>query len=155
MKTTDEIVDRIKASDDPFGFDREVLIGYLPFKVANDAGFLRDDAEDWGDDWTEPTRENVLRDMGKYMEFAWSKALGHRGLSAGKSVVRMRAWCWLLGDEDEIDWDDYAQYGVPILKALCERYGFPVPDGEWEGKAIHRMAAGLPCEPGCEDGCGL
>ena len=149
MRTQDEIVAR--AMDDPgdnLGFGREVLAGYIDavhIKPLLEEGA---DLEKWEAD--EPTGENVLRDMKVYMKFAWEEAQDHRGLSANRSVIKLKAWLWLLGDEGLVDGVDYAQYGAPILHKVCERYGFPMPDD----RSTKRMMDGLSCEDGCQDGCG-
>lgn len=91
--------------------------------------------------------------MKDYMAFAWEKALGHRGLSAGRSVVRFRAWCWLIGDDDAVafidDEKNFPYYGVPILRYLSRRYAFLEPEGE----EVDRMAGGKRCREDCEE-CG-
>jgi hypothetical protein len=65
----------------------------------------------------------------------------------------MSAWLWLLGEEElhqfAEDSKNYPQYGAPILKKICEKYGFPVPEGE----AIANMSQGLSCSQYCEEGC--
>jgi len=64
----------------------------------------------------------------------------------------MRAWVWLLGPEEfaAVDWEDYENYGAPILKKVAELVGFEWPEGD----GIDRMASGLPCQDYCQDGCG-
>jgi len=152
MRTDAEIVARIHArkAEDVFGFETGDLLGVLPFSSAREFFKLEAKAENWTPD--ERTREGVVKTMREYMEFAWGKALDHRGISAGRSVSHLRAWVWLLGDEDyaAIPWDDYPQYGAPVLKAVCDRFGFPMPDD----KSALSMAAGHPCRLGCEEGCG-
>lgn len=99
-------------------------------------------------------RESVIAEMREYMDFAWEKALGHRGISAGRSIDHFKAWLWLLGDDETkafLDGDEnYSQYGVPCLKKVCDVYGFKMPDDE----AAKNMAEGRPCHPDCEEGCG-
>lgn len=152
MKTYEEMVERVREKkDDMMDFTAEVIVPYLPFKYAKE--FLKPEVKE--SDW-EPdilTREVVLSEMREYMVFAWDKATGHRGLSASRSVSKVSTWAWLLGD-DELhnfaeDNENYAQYGVPILKKFCEHYEFKMPDGE----DIGRMAKGEPCHAECE-GCG-
>lgn len=144
-----EIVAKIEEakSNDVFGFKSEVLLGALQFDHAKT--YLKPEvtAEEWakiGDDL--PPQLEQMRD---YMAFAIGKAQDHRGISAYRSVEKLNAWTWLLGCEP-ID-EPFAQYGAPILKALCERHGFDWPDDE----DINRMAEGKPCESGCLDGCNI
>jgi hypothetical protein len=157
MRTQEEILERIRsmqASGDIFGFAREVLIEYLDFECAKE--FLKPEPETTTEEWEEnrpSTDEDARVAARKYAEFAWGKVQDHRSLSAGRSIVKMSAWAWLLGLSDAVvlaDIEDYAQYGAPKLKILCEAMGLPVPDEEW---AI-RMMRGKPCRDGCEDGCG-
>lgn len=150
MRTADEIVAKIdKKQNELLGFWPEVLIEFLTFDDAKP--FLKPEAT--ADEWSTPTvqsREIIIEKMRDYMEFAWGKVENHRGISASRSVEKMEAWIWLLGDDLDLDAIDYAQYGAPKLAAVCERYGFPIPDGA----EIKNMINGRPCEPGCGQGCG-
>lgn len=74
------------------------------------------------------------------MEFAWGKANGCRGLSAGRSLEHMQAWVWLMGDDDfwsELDASiehAYQYYGKPQLVLICNHYGLDWSqwdDGIW------------------------
>lgn len=152
MKSVSEIVERLRGlQDDPtdqmFGWQSSDLLEYLPFEKAKE--FLKDGVLDGEWKTTTLTRESVLGEMRKYMEFALDKATGHRGISAGRSVEHFQAWVWLLGDSDEIDWKDYQNYGMPILRQVAEFYGFEFPDCE----AAQRMSDGEACYAGCEEGC--
>lgn len=158
MRTPEEIVARCKVEGDRFSiagqFVVEALVPFLTFEQARP--LLKPDATENG--WpTEPlTREAVLSEMRAYMEFAWGKVQDHRGLSASRSVEKIGAWIWLLGDEEilnEFKATDYAQYGAPKLAAACRHYGFPVPEDE----SLACMIAGRPClgcESGEQSGCG-
>lgn len=96
-------------------------------------------------------REQVLARMRDYMPFAIGKAIDHRGFSATRSVEHFAAWVWLLGDEDykKVDWENFTNYGCPILLQICEMYGFPA----YLEKTFRRMADGRKCSRGCT-GCG-
>lgn len=154
MKTLEEILAFYQAHQgrDFLGFAAEVLVPYLPFDLAK--SFLKPEVT--ADQWTsKPIAEDAIReDMRDYMAFAWSKVDDHRGISASRSVEKMGAWLWLLGDEEMYALTDddarYAQYGAPILKAISEKYEFPIPAGE----RIERMARGEKCRPDCDEGCG-
>lgn len=158
MKTQDQIVARIKekehAKSSFLGFDLEVLIFALDFERAKP--WLQPAAKET--EWepaTERTDEAIKRKALDYLDFAWGKVEDHRGISAGRSVVKMTEFCWLLGldelvgriDREEIG---YPQYGAPILKAISEALGFPVPTTP----EMARMMIGASCVPGCENGCG-
>ncbi len=89
-------------------------------------------------------------------ENGWDKALGHRGISASRTIQKIGAWLWLLNRGDLYERflaTNYPQYGVPMLVLVCKELGLPMPI-ERDAKRIERMARGLPCEPGCENGCG-
>jgi hypothetical protein len=154
MKTFEEIAQYYNKhkAEDLLGFTGEVLLAYLPFEHAQP--FLIDGAK--SEDWpTLPyTSADVIKDMKEYMAFAWDKAQNHRGISAGRSIEKMCAYLWLLDDERTLIFarsdSNYAQYGVPVLKKICEVYGFPIPDGQ----DILNMAQGKPCRPDCMAGCG-
>lgn len=152
-KARDIVAYYITHKDEDFlGFVAEALLPFLSFEQAKP--LLKPDATP--ENWASPeplTGQSVLAVMEKYMSFAWGKVKDHRGISAGRSVEKMGAWLWLLGDDDLVavahDGENYAQYGAPILKKICEKYGFPVPDDE----GVLRMAQGKPCQSGCRDGC--
>jgi hypothetical protein len=156
MRSTADIVAYIDKEDlngGPFAFHREVLVPYLPFEDA--ARFLKPDTkkEDWV--WVLPTEQERIgrQEMAEYMHFAWEKVRDHRGLSAGRNIEKMRAWDWLLSEEgNELNFDalPYAQYGAPVLAAICTKYNLQIPLGE----GFQNMIAGRPCEPGCDQGCG-
>lgn len=157
MKTIEQIVDRIqKDKNDPFGFVADGLIRFVPYDAAKP--LLSEEAEKhypdgMGWDATPLTREAVAEQMRSYMEFAWGKVYDHRGLSAGRSVVKMAAWLWLI-DEDELAAEilkpeNYPMYGAPALAIVCRKMGFPIPDD----KPTQNMIEGNPCEDDCEEGC--
>ena len=153
MRTQDEIVAYLKVAEgaDPFGFALDILYQYLDLEHL--APFLKPDAE-LEDFQPDPiNRETVVEELRGYMVFAWEKATGHRGISAHRSIVKARAWLWLLGDDDLVavcdDSGKFPQYGAPILLAICQKYGFPIPTDP----AAVKMAAGEPCTLGCEQGC--
>jgi hypothetical protein len=150
VRTAKEIVEHILNEKQVIDFRPEVVVEYLTFEEAKP--LLKPDArpEDWPPH--KPlTREQVLSDMCAYMdEYGWPKALNHRGLSANRTVQKMQVWAFMLGDDIDVDKMHYENYGAPILKFFCEKYGFPIPDCE----EARRMAEGLPCTPSCEEGCG-
>jgi hypothetical protein len=148
VRSFEEIVAKVQETrGEIFSFHAEVLVPFLPFDIAKQFLVADAKAENW-----KPTpfdRETVLGEMRTYMaEYGWPKATEHRGLSASRTVDKMRAWSWLLGDDKAVELcdGDYAPYGAPILKALSDYFGFPVPDSD----GAKRMAAGEACDPECE-----
>lgn len=152
LRTQDEIVTKLKGSNSFFGFDSEVLVPYLDFEHAKP--FLKPEAsaETWPGKY--PSREEVLAEAKKYMEeIGWPKVEDHRGISANRTIEKMEAWIWMLGEDEllrRVTEVDYPQYGAPKLKVICEHFGWPIP----ADPAIARMIDGDPCRPGCESGCG-
>jgi hypothetical protein len=102
MRTIEEIAERAARSDDIFGHDIDILVRYLPFDKARpflSAGAVQREPH--------PLDLEAIRgEMKEYLEFAWEKAEGHRGLSALRSITRMRAWLWLLKDEELLRFAD-------------------------------------------------
>jgi len=78
------------------------------------------------------TRENVLAQLEKDVEFGFEKALDQRGISAGLMAEVVMMWNWIL-EEGLEDFDDYPMYGLPIFKATAVKYGFDNPIGEDTG----------------------
>ena len=154
MRTDEEILAYYEGVKDGdfFGTIGGELICRLPFELAKP--FLKDEVT--SDDYTQIKKDEatIRSEIAEYMEFAWEKALGHRGLSASRSIDHMRGLLFLLGDSELLDFanadDNYPQYGVPILKRICEKMGIAIPDDP----AVSRMAEGRPCENGCVEGCG-
>lgn len=155
MRTQEEIAQRMRDSASMFGFEREIFVGFLDLKHAKE--FLKDEAvaeyesgsKKW--DYKDPTRENVLAEMKEYMAFGWEKVDDHRGLSANRTIEKMQAWAWVLGDDElmkKIEDAPYPQYGAPKLKAICDHLDWSMPDSE----SIRNMANGEHC--GADYGCG-
>jgi hypothetical protein len=156
-RTADEIVQQIEVvqAEDPFGFQRDMLLPALPFALAA-ARYLKPGttAVEWEAVRTADV-EQVTEAAKRYLTFAMDKADQHRGISANRSVAHYQAWLWLLGKDDRIDWEAYPRYGAPILRRVAEVMGW---QDVWDGHttlALERMSRGLVCTPdGCPDGCG-
>lgn len=157
MRTFDEVVAHYREvqEQDPLTrmFASEVLLSYLPAEHLKGLVSGEADLTDW-----EPyplTREQVLEEMRSYMEFAWSKVINHRGISANRSVIKMGVWLWLLGDDELCEFvkdrRNFPQYGAPILARICEKYRFSLPDAD----GVWNMAIGRPCRPNCDMGCAV
>lgn len=117
-------------ADDWLGVIAEDLLPRLPFEMVKQ--WLREDLTAETYEQEQWTPETVIEEMCAYMPFAWKKAHGERGISAGRSIQHFESWVWLLGPEydDLYDFlrnqDNYPQYGKPMLRAICERFGFEV-----------------------------
>ncbi len=77
------------------------------------------------------TKENVLIQLEKDVEFGFEKALNQRGISAGMMHSVIMMWNWVLQDGlEDIGDDNYPQYGLPLFKATAKKYGWDNPIGE-------------------------
>lgn len=152
MRTSEEIVKKINSNTGLFNFGMEVMVPYLPFEHAKQ--YLKEGVTEA--EWTpSPLKEEfILQEAKTYMEeYGWPKCLGHRGLSAGRTIDKMEAWFWLLGRDDvlvAIESAGYAQYGAPKLAAICNVMGWAIPDSQ---DALNMMQ-GKPCGANYECGCG-
>ena len=151
VRTPEQIIERITAAsegtEDFFGFRREVLIRSLPFERAKLYLDSPDDNKPWD-------VQDVGAEAEAYLAFAIGKILNHRGISASRSVDKLREFAWLVGRDDAvaaIDDQGYAQYGAPKLRAFARTMGLPWPEDD---AALARMADGWPCVQGCPEGCG-
>ncbi len=79
------------------------------------------------------TTESILAQLAEDVEFGFEKALDKRGISAGCMFEVVRMWLWILEDPMPTDESVYAQYGLPLLKAVAVKYGFPNPIGADKG----------------------
>ncbi|MEV4271971.1 hypothetical protein [Micromonospora aurantiaca (nom. illeg.)] len=163
-RTQEQILARFRAINDGtdfFGFRREVLLESMTRDSLRAVVAGLGHVEVGGDDTTYPAvaPEQLEQTAREYLTFAIGKAVDHRGISACRSVDKLREYAWLLGRDDVVqamEDAEYEQYGVPKLKAFATGLGWPWPaegDGSQE-KALARMSEGLPCAEDCYDGCG-
>jgi hypothetical protein len=160
MRSAEEVLKRIKieSEEDVFGMAIHDLIGVLTFDEAESIRKEDVSREDWGEVLSRDVDE-IKKRLLDYLPFAIEKCVGHRGISASRSISHMRNFVWLMGDEEALAFveeeSNYPNYGAPILRYLCKRYGFEYSSGlcEMDLKAFERMAEGLSCEEGCSLGC--
>jgi hypothetical protein len=149
-RSQDEIVERARAAADIFGSRKAVLVPALDYEHARE--FLK--AEITEKEWPPiPSRDKLLADAREYFAFALGKIRDHRGISASRSVDKLTEFAWLLGRDDVVaamEAADYSQYGAPKVKVFADGFGLDWP----ESQDMTRMAAGEPCTPDCEEGCG-
>lgn len=130
MKTLDFIIENYK-SETLDGRDLNRLAQFVPKDRLTEIGMsLKDESAEWNP--KEFTRENVLEQLKSDVEFGFKKALDKRGISAGLMYEVVSMWNWIL-EEGLEDFDNYAQYGLPLFKATAIKYGFDNPIGDDEG----------------------
>ncbi len=78
------------------------------------------------------TEENVLAQLATDVAFGFEKALDQRGISASFMNEVVKMWMWVLDDPLQHH-NDYAQYGLPLLKAVALKYNLSNPIGDDRG----------------------
>jgi hypothetical protein len=132
MKTLEQILE-YKSEGCIDGRDMTRLADFVPVadwpKIGVEA---KEGADLSGFRVAELTEANVKERLTGDLDFAFEKALNKRGISASLmwSVVKM--WLWVL-DDPLADSEDYAQYGLPLFKAVAVKYGLPNPIGDDRG----------------------
>lgn len=148
-RSQDEIIRYIKENDDMFGFTSDTLLNYLDFDHLKP--LLKQKTEEEYAELKKSWRQIVdvyeaAQDLLDYLNFGFGKALDQRGISASRTVTKLKAWFWLLGREDlaaiAANDDLYNPYGMPVLIAISEKLGLPV-------NAECRKFAGNKCEDYC------
>lgn len=152
-RTQEEILARFTEANgtDWLGFRTDVLSEHMTYETLTATGAFEMDKISEAD-WEPVT--NTERAARSYLDFAIGKIEDHRGISAERSVAKLREYAWLMGRDDVVeamDAEGYPQYGAPQVRAFAKTLGWPWPDDEM----ADRMANGNPCRPDCEDGCGL
>lgn len=128
MKTQEQILARIETleNDDFFGYQRGDLMDFLDFKNAKQ--FLKKGAgqKKWEKCQEKNTKKGIEKIIKNYIEFAWGKANGCRGLSAGRSIEHFSTWLWLYDEKlyQKIEDIEYEHYGKEKLVAICEHFGW-------------------------------
>jgi len=130
MLTQQEVIAAVKSKSFRFnaidGRDASRLIEFFPksewptfgMKPTNDDPF---EPKPW-------TREAVVEQMRDDVAFGFEKALDKRGISASLMHGVVMMWLFVLNDDLKTH-DEYAQYGLPLLKAVAVKFGFPNPIG--------------------------
>ena len=131
MKTLEQISEFYK-SNTLDGRDINRLAQFIPFKMLSSFGLEIKEGvteEEWNKNVKEFTKENILIQLEKDVDFGFEKALSQRGISAGLMVEVVRMWNWVL-EEGLEDFNEYPMYGLPIFKATAIKYGFENPIGD-------------------------
>jgi hypothetical protein len=131
MKTLEQIASGYE-SKTLDGRDLGRLANFIPEEKLKDFGIELRDEYVGKHKAKKFTRANVLKQLKDDVDFGFEKALNQRGISAGLMYEVVMMWNWILEDGLE-DFDDYAQYGLPLFKATAVKYGFENPIGEDSG----------------------
>lgn len=78
--------------------------------------------------WTE---EEVKQQLAHDLDFGFEKALDKRSISSNLMYNVVKMWMWVLEDVLQ-DLEDYKFYGLPLFKAVAEKYDLPDPTGDKE-----------------------
>jgi len=131
MKTKEEILKAVengKKSESLDSRDFERLSDYFSVSEWKAFGFSLKEGQE-APKVKEWTKENILKDLKEDLDFGFDKVLGQRGLSAGAMNDVVKMWMWVLNDELQYH-SDYAQYGLPLLKAVALKYDLKNEIGE-------------------------
>ena len=131
MKTLAQVKEQYK-SNTIDGRDLNRLFQFIPESELGDFGIELKPEYVGTHKHIDFTRENVLAQLKKDVEFGFEKALDQRGISAGLMAEVVMMWNWVL-EEGLEDFDDYPMYGLPIFKATAVKYGFDNPIGDDTG----------------------
>jgi len=135
MLTQAQVLEAIKGGKESQtldGRDYARLCDFFPVADWEALGFkLKDGAEPkppkpW-------TQEAVVAQLAEDLAFGFEKALNRRGISASLMYETVKMWMWVLDDAELRDFDSYAQYGLPLFKAVAIKYGLPNAIGDDDG----------------------
>lgn len=143
MKTREQMLDAVKAGKKPGcidGRDFARLVAFFPVSEWVHFGFsLTEGAEPPAPE--DLTEGNVLKHLTSDLEFGFEKALNQRGISASLMYEVVKMWLWVLDDPLK-DFGEYAQYGLPLFKAVAIKYNLPNPIGDDSGSEEKYAADG-------------
>lgn len=145
MLTQDQILDAVKSgrhSNCLDGRDYGRLATFFPVSEWEHFGVkLREGAEPPAQrPWS---RDEILKQLAADVDFGFEKALYQRGISSSFMYHVVKMWLWVLDDEELADFDAYAQYGLPLFKAVAVKYGFDNPIGDDAGDEDEYAHSGL------------
>ena len=110
------------------GRDLDRLIDFIPEKDLKKFDIELKDGFVGTHDHIPLTKATVLKRLEDDLGFAFQKALDQRGISSSMMHDVISMWNWVL-EEGLEDFDDYAQYGLPLYKTTALLYGFDNPIG--------------------------
>ena len=130
MKTLEQIASSYK-SETFDGRDLHRLSQFIPEEKLSEFGLELREGYAGKHAAIEFTRENILKQLEKDVEFGFKKALDQRGISSSLMFNVVMMWNWVLEEGlEDFDVNNYAQYGLPLFKATVVKYGFDNPIGD-------------------------
>lgn len=133
MLTREQVLKAIEDQDRAPVLDGRDFLRLADFMEEADLpklGFERNSDEPWR---VKPWTEEAIKEQLKLdVAFGFEKALNQRGISASLMSDVVKMWLWVLEDELQ-NHGNYAQYGLPLLKAVAVKYGFPNEIGDDDG----------------------
>jgi len=131
MKTLQQVKEMYK-SNTLDGRDLYRLMQFIPEEQLKDFGMELKEEYIGKHTHIDFTKENILIQLEKDVDFGFEKALDQRGISSSMMADVVQMWNWIL-EEGLEDFDDYPMYGLPIFKATAVKYGFENPIGDNDG----------------------
>lgn len=134
MLTREKVLEAVRTGRESGCLDRRDynrLIEFFPVSDWAAFGFAPkgDDTLPIIREWDEATiRDQLASDLA----FGFEKGLNQRGISAGLMYAVVKMWLWVLEDPLQ-DLTAYAQYGLPLFRAVAVKYGLPNPIGNDAG----------------------
>lgn len=125
MKTLEQIA-QLYTSKTIDGRDLYRLAQFIPDDMLSRFGLEPNPDQQGNREVLEFTRENILKQLEKDVDFGFEKALDQRGISSSLMYNVVKMWNWVL-EEGLEDFEDYAQYGLPLFKATAVKYDFQNP----------------------------
>jgi len=133
MLTQDAVLKAVE--DGTVGYDRRTcaiidsrdysrLVSFFPVTEVEKFGYKADPNSWTALPWTE---EAVRRQLSEDLAFAFEKAINGRGISSSLMYGVVKMWLWILED-DLVNFSEYAPYGLPLYRAVAEKYGFHNPE---------------------------
>jgi hypothetical protein len=126
-RTSAEIFARAQAADDAFGWAQEVLFPYCDYETVLPILMDGVSPEDWAKEAEDPAMVRAV--ARSYYLFALGKIADERGISAERSVIKLREYAWLMGRDDVVaamDVAPYPPYGAPKVAVFGQLMGYTI-----------------------------
>lgn len=156
MKSLTEILAKVSEShtvlDTVTDFHFDSLLQFIPFKKAK--RFLKKEttAEEFEEYYRPLNEGNIIGVMEQYMKFAWEMCLDRHMISARSTIAHYHAWLWIIDDDKTLEFlkddNNFACFGAPILKCICDRYQWYYKDfiENWRLETTIEFIKGIGCD---------